>query len=305
MRTDSGELLALGIFNGGSRIGERIAALLERGRVFSAGVEKTRVAWSALALLGCLIAGALAPRVIAFAQQLKFDAASVRVNKSGERKWALPRPEGGRFVATNVSLGMLVVNAYGVPAYLVSGGPGWLNSDRFDVEGRAQGNPIRQQYGLMLQALLEDRFKLAVHRETRQLPVYELVVSKGGTKLKESKCVGEPSPANPCGGFSVSLHGSIIGREVGVSEFAANLGSLLSREVIDKTGLAGNYNFDLHWTADDTTLRGPGDPDDPPPDPSGPSLFTALQEQLGLELKSSKGPVEMLVIDHAEKPDEN
>jgi|SRR5579863_9589885 len=303
MRTE--ELLALGVIGRGSRLGERVEMLLERKRDFSPRASRARVAMSALALLGCVIAGSLAPRVIAFAQQLKFDAASVRVNKSGERRWAFPRPEGGRFVATNVALGMLVVNAYGVPAYRVSGGPGWLNSDRFDVEGRAPGNPSREQYGLMLQALLEDRFKLVVHRETRQLPIYELTVAKGGTKLKESKCVGEPSFANPCGGFSVSLRGSITGREAGVREFAGNLASLLSREVTDKTGLAGNYNFDLHWTADDTTLRGPGDPDDPAPDPSGPSLFTALQEQLGLELKPAKGPVEILVIDHAEKPDAN
>jgi len=299
------ELLALGVFGRHSRLGERIAILLERGREFSPRASKSRVTVGAIGLLACAIAGAFAPRLVAFAQTQRFEVASVKPNNSGERKWLAPPPAGGRYAVTNMTLQMLVVQAYGLPSFQISGAPPWFDSDRFDVEGKALGNPPKEQIMVMLQSLLADRFKLAVHRENKEAPVFELVVAKGGIKFKEGKCVGEPGFANPCGGFSVGLRGVMVGREVGVDQLASNLGSLLSRQVHDKTGLAGKYDFDLTWTPDGSTIRGPGDPDAPPPDPAGPSIFTALQEQLGLELKSTKAPVEILVIDHVEKPDEN
>ena len=299
------ELLALGVFGRGSRLGDRIATLLERGRVFSPRVARARVALCGVALGACALVTTLAPRAFAFAQQPRFEVASVKPNKSGEQRWITPPPSGGRYAATNVALQLLVVNAYGLPSYQISGAPSWFNSDRFDVEGKAPGNPPREQMMLMVQSLLADRFKLAVHRETREAPVFELVVARGGIKFREGKCVGEPSFANPCGGFSVGLRGVMAGREVEIGQLAGNLGTLLSRKVLDKTGLTGKYDFDLTWTPDGSTLRGPGDPDTPPPDPNGPSIFTAVQEQLGLELKSAKGPVEILLIDHVEKPDSN
>jgi uncharacterized protein (TIGR03435 family) len=185
------------------------------------------------------------------------------------------------------------------------GGPRWLESDRFDIEAKATGNPRREQVLTMLQSMLADRFKLALHRETRELPVYEMAVAKGGPKFKARACVGQPGPDNPCGGFTVSLRGTLTGRVAPLAELAETLTTLLNRSVLDKTALTGKYDFDLKWTPDGTTIRGPGDPDAPQPDPNGPSIFTAVREQLGLELKSAKGPVEVLVIDHVEKPDAN
>ncbi len=305
MRTDSREMLALGMFGRGSRVGERIEMLLARGREISPRVSKGRVAMSGVALLVCGAAGALAPRVVAFGQELRFEVTSVRANKSGVQKWQFSPPTGDSYKATNVNVGMLLINAYQVLPFQIVGKPDWVDADRFDVEGKASGSQTPEHFRVMVQSLLEDRFKLAVHHETKELPVFELVVAKSGVKFKEAKCQGTPSRENPCGGFSVSLGGRVTGREVGVDQLGLNLSSLLSRTVIDKTGLKGRYNFDLSWTPDGTTLRGPGDPDAPPADPSGPTIFTAVQEQLGLELKSAKGPVEALVIDHLEKPDDN
>ena len=144
------------------------------------------------------------------------------------------------------------------------------------------------------------------HWETRQLSIYELRTTKSGPKIKEGKCIGEPSPSNPCGGVSGSTRGQILGREAPIAQLALTLTGVLRRSVIDKTGLRGTYDFDLNWTPDDNLeLKGPGDPDQPLPDPNGPSIFTALEEQLGLHLESTKGPVEILVIDHVERPSEN
>jgi uncharacterized protein (TIGR03435 family) len=303
--TRTEELLALGVFGRGSRLRERVEMLLERGRDFSPRVSRARLAISTLSLMGCVIAGALTPQWIAFAQERSaFEVASVRPNRSGERGERRDFPVG-RFTATSASVKYLLKTAYRVEDFQISGTPGWFDSDRFDIEAKAVGDPPRAQVLSMLQSLLADRFKLVLHRETRELPVYELLPAKSGPKFKERACVGQPGPANPCGGFTVSLRGALMGRVVPTRELAEALATLLNRTVLDKTALAGNYDFDLHWTPDGSTIRGPGDPDAPPPDPNGPSIFTAVREQIGLELKSAKGPVEMLVIDHAEKPDAN
>ncbi len=310
MKTDR-EPLALGMVGRGSRLRERVEMLLQietqlqRGRDFSPRVSRTRLAVSAVALLGCVIAGSLAPRLIAFAQQPAFEVTSVRPNPSGAGSATGPYLAGSRVVATNVSLEMLLERAYRVFPFQISGGPSWLNADRFDIEGKESGNPSEEQAWPMLQSLLADRFKLSIHRETKEMPVYELTVAKGGVKFKEGKCVGTPGPSNPCGGVSGSRRGTLMGRVASVSDVAESLSATLGRVVVDKTGLTGNYDFDLQWTPDESVLRGLRDPDAPPPDPNGPSIFMALQEQLGLELKSAKGAVEILVIDRAEKPDAN
>jgi uncharacterized protein (TIGR03435 family) len=304
--TPTEELLALGVFGRSSRLRERIEMLLERGRGFSPRVSRARFAGSVLGLLGFVVAGAFAPRMIAFAEDRPtFEAASVRPNKKGERGERRDFPAGGRFTATSASLKYLLKTAYRVDDFQILGGPGWLESDRFDIEAKATGNPPREQVLKMLESMLADRFKLALHWETRELPVYEMAVAKGGPKVKTQACVGQPGPDNPCGGFTVSLRGTLTGRVVPMAELAETLTTLLNRSVLDKTTLTGKYDFDLNWTPDGTTIRGPGDPDAPAPDPNGPSIFTAVREQLGLELKSTKGPVEVLVIDRVEKPDAN
>ena len=303
MRTE--EMLALGMFGRGSRLGERVARLIDRGREFSPRVARVRVAFGGLALTACVIAGALAPKMVAFAEgQPRFEVTSVKENKSGEYKWSFQFPPG-KYVARNVTVRHLIQNSYGIFEFQIDGATGWANSDRFDVEGTAQGGPTQAQVQLMVRSLLADRFKLNVHRETWQLPVYELATAKGGIKFKEGKCVGEPSRTNPCGGTFLSVRGDMRSREISVREFGNALSGYLGRTVVDKTGLTGKYDFDLQWTPDDTMPRGPGDAGATPPDPNGPSLFTAMQEQLGLELKAAKGPVEMLVIDHVERPDAN
>ena len=233
----------------------------------------------------------------------KFDVASVRPNKSGVRGSGF-NPQGNRLTATNVSLFALVEWAYEMEDFRISGGPGWMKSDRFDIAAESEGTPSIPQLRLILQPVLADRFHLQLHRQTKELPVYELSVAKGGSKLKEGRCVGTPSPANPCGGTSGSTRGTLIGRAVSLQTLAKDLSGVLGRVVLDKTTLQGEYDFDLMWTPDETFARGPGDPDAPAADPNGPSIFTALQEQLGLTLKAAKGLVDVLVIDRAELPDE-
>ncbi|MEP6962580.1 MAG: TIGR03435 family protein [Acidobacteriota bacterium] len=234
----------------------------------------------------------------------KFEVTSVKPNKSGVRRYDI-NPKGNRFVATNVSLWVLVEWAYQMEEFRISGGPAWLKSDRFDIEANAEKNVSMEQFRVLLQPLLADRFHVQLHRETKEFPIYNLAVAKGGPKLKAAQCVGTPSPANPCGGFSGTSRGTLVGRAASIAAFATTLSGILGRSVRDNTALKGMYDFDLSWTPDETARQGTGDPDAPPADINGPSFFTAVQEQLGLKLESAKGPVEVLMIDHAEQPAEN
>ena len=300
-----GDLLASGIFGRGSRLGDRIETLLRRGREFSPRASLTRVALSGVVLLGFVIAGSLAPRWIAFAQQParpSFEVASVKPSVPRTAHFSLLEL-GGRFTTTNTTLKMLIGFAYDVRDYQIAGGPNWLDSAKYNVEAKpdvprpAEHNAARMR--LMAQSLLAERFKLAIHRETKELPVYDLVVAKGGPKLKKAANTAEASGRRG--------RGLLTGVAADMPLLVNQLSQQLGRSVIDKTGLTGKYDFKLEWTPDPGELRFPaGGPDaPPPPDLSGPSIFTAVQEQLGLKLESVKGPVEILVIDHAEKPDAN
>jgi uncharacterized protein (TIGR03435 family) len=214
----------------------------------------------------------------------------------------------------DVTLKMLIGTAYQVQEFQISGGPGWIGSDRFDVEGKAEDPKANfDQLRLMLQSLLEDRFKLKLHRETKEIPVYALVVGKGGPKIALNPDQTSPEvngPAQPGAGPNRGAirigAGSLIGNAVTMSLFARFLSQRLDRLVIDKTSLAGRFNVQLQWTP--TEGENPFDPGGnalPPADPSRPSVFTAVQEQLGLKLESARGTVEILVIDHAEQPTAN
>jgi uncharacterized protein (TIGR03435 family) len=228
----------------------------------------------------------------------------------------------------------LIKGAYGVfkngvPQPLqISGGPAWINSDHYDIEAKAEGGLRAEQMGPMIQSLLEDRFKLRVHREMRELPVYELTVAKSGLKLQPLKeaCISRdpmspPSPPAPgqkppnfCGTPRMRLKRQNVTWDLhaaSMTDFSAYLNfpaRNLDRTVIDKTGVAGIFDFHLEFTPDGATpfFQGRGGPVPPTSadDPAGPSIFTALQE-LGLKLESAKGPVEFLVIDHVEKPSAN
>jgi len=244
---------------------------------------------------------------------------------------------GGRLTATNASLKLLIQFAYAAhdsPHWLpllasqVAGGPAWIDSVGYDIEAKPEGNTDAKHAWLMLETLLADRFKLALHRETRELPVYDLTVAKSGPKLpaaKEAGCVSFPpgTPPRPVPGkvdcgyvsgpfseYTPGLH--IKGSKVHVADLVRELASVLDRPVLDKTGFTGEFDLDLSFTADDATMGlpgsgGPGDPGGtrPPTDPNLPNIFAALEEQLGLKLVSAKGPVEVLVIDHVERPTAN
>jgi uncharacterized protein (TIGR03435 family) len=222
---------------------------------------------------------------------------------------------------TNLSLRRLILIAYGVQDYQLSGDPSWIGSDHYDIQAKTDGNAsVQQMEGPMLQALLEDRFKMTLHRETRQLPVYELAVVNSGARLqptKEGSCTpysvdSPPLPASTPGeprptfcGLRMTVEGSnriLEGKGVSMAVLATNLSrtynSALGRNVIDVTGLTGTFDIHLKWAIDDLTGAPPGEP-------TGPSILTAIQEQLGLKLRSAKGPVEVLVIDHIEKPSAN
>ena len=259
----------------------------------------------------------------------EFEVATVKPNLSGVNLVHLQPSPGGRLLVENFSLRRLIQLAYGVEGFQVSGGPAWIDFDRYDIEARAEGNPSEKQMtGPMLQGLLKDRFKLRLHTETKQLPVYDLTVTKGGPKLQRSKdgsCTvfsmstplppmhnsGEKRPAF-CGFSGFGAEGlkrtlDVLG--ISMTELAAALSKgELRRTVIDQTGLGGLFDVHMKW-AIEAAFPGPASGDFgapvPSPDAAGPSIFTAIQEQLGLKLESTKGPVEVLVSDHVEKPSAN
>ena len=255
----------------------------------------------------------------------EFEVASIKPDKSGDRRIMIAPSPGGRFNATNVPLKILVTLAYGLQDFQISGLPGWAESERFDIVAKAPADVAGEQklQMQMLQRLLEDRFSLKFRRETKELPVYALVPAKNGRKLHESAegpcpaptSSGAPSPPAasnekftvPCGAFMNSPT-RLNGSRVPMARLAAVLSRTVGRTVVDKTGLTGNYDIDLEWTADSNrmpSISGDGTPGTQAPDSVGPSIFTALQEQLGLRLESQKAPEEVLVVDHVERPSEN
>jgi uncharacterized protein (TIGR03435 family) len=225
---------------------------------------------------------------------------------------ALP---GGRLEMRNFSLRGLIQFAYGLKAFQVVGEPAWIGATHYDVQAKSEGDfSVNQMEGPMLRALLEDRFQLRVHRETRQMPVYELSVAKGGVKMRVTAAGGcvpydanatppaAPAPGAPrinyCGYPKTGVTGTnrtLDGTGVSVAVLIANLSRLaVDRAIIDKTGLDASYDLYLEWAADALA-----------DDAGGASIFAALQEQLGLKLESAKGPVEVLVIDGVERASAN
>jgi uncharacterized protein (TIGR03435 family) len=250
----------------------------------------------------------------------QFEVASVKPNTSsspGVRIFGAPG--NPRFAATNITLRMLITFAYDVKSFQISGGNGVIDAGRWDIEAKAaEAKPTPEQTRLMLQALLADRFQLMVHRETKEVPIYALVPAKGGIKLgkpKEGGCVKfdpatppKPTPGQPppmfCGGLMMGPN-ILRGGGISTKQFVDALSNILGRLVIDKTEYTGTFDATLEFSQEGVYMAGlPGGPP-PPGDDSRPSIFTVLQEQLGLKLESQKGPAEILVIDHAEKASEN
>lgn len=245
-----------------------------------------------------------------------FEVSTVKVNKTGGGGPGVSSGSNfkdGLYAATNIQLkNLMEYSAYGIPQPRILGGPKWLDSVRFDIEAKMESAAVdrlitlnrdqrRAEMQAMFQKLLVDRFKLAVHWETRELPVYDLVDAKKGPNLQVTK--------NPPGDSGTSSgNGKISDKGLTLAEFAEALTQDLSRElgrvVIDKTGIQGRYDFALKWTPD-LEADGANCVSDGSASDGGPSIFTAIQEQLGLKLESAKGPVKVLVIDHVELPTEN
>src|SRR6266576_3587722 len=258
-----------------------------------------------------------------------YDVASIKPNKSGTNMIRLMFSPGG-LSATNGTLQMLINAAYSVENNQISGAPNWVNSERYDIEAKMDTSTAdelrklgederRVERQRMLQALLADRFKLTIHRETKELPTYALVVAKDGAKFQEAK----PGDTYPNGIKGPDGHAGagmmFMGREgltaqgIPIADLVRHLSRQLGRTVVDKTGLTGKYDFNLKWAPDERQapmFKGTegsqlGTGGTSAPESSGPSIFTAIQEQLGLKLESEKGPVDILVIDHVERPSEN
>jgi len=262
----------------------------------------------------------------------EYEVVSIKPNKSGS---LIP---GGRQMddginVTNFPLQFLIQGAFGVSNDRIVGLPGWVSSDRFDINAKmnpevadalkklsADDRKEAQQH--MLQALFADRCKLTFHRETKELPTYTLVLGKNGPKFKESK-PGEtpeggikvPDGKGGTGSITVGEKGAITFRGLPLNFIVQILSMQLGRTVVDKTGLTGKYDFSWQFTPSASQVRAfGGTPAEGgangvssgiPADPDGTDLFTAVQEQLGLKLESGKGPVEIIVIDHIEKPSDN
>jgi uncharacterized protein (TIGR03435 family) len=243
-----------------------------------------------------------------------FEVASVKPNKSGDvQALMFPQP-GGRFTATNVTLRSLIIGAYQLQDSQLSGGPDWLDRDRFDIAAKAGGDPSPDQFVAMLQTLLSDRFKVALHHEARVVPIYALLLARRDGRLgprlrpSDAKCgaaastyfpvVPDPSAPPPCGDFRMGP-GSLVARGMTMARLAGLLAPRVGRVVVDATALSEAFDIELDWTPDQLQQT-----DNPQPN-DAPSLFTALQEELGLKLESTRGPVDVLVIDRAERPTED
>jgi uncharacterized protein (TIGR03435 family) len=293
----------------GGMLADRIARLLGERR-------------SAPARQGSLLAAVLlaAATFTVFAQETprpSFQVASVKLNTDNPpNRMQRPMP-GGRWSARNANLQMMILTAYGIQKYQLIGGPSWMESDGYDIEAKADGNASNAQLLLMLQSLLADRFKLSVHRETKELPIYNLAGAKGAFNpppAKEDGCEpmnpGTPLRAGvmPCGFPRIGMSGFVDAAKITTAQLVATLAMVVGRPVIDQTGFTGTFDLHLKFTPDQATQGLPGgalSATPPDPDPSRPNIFEALQEQAGLKLTSSKGPVEVLVIDHVERPTAN
>jgi bla regulator protein blaR1 len=313
----------------GSDLKKRIAAIVRGPAPMALGFGLRIVIAAAAAVaigmpvaLGVLRAPLLLAQTVAGAPAPSFEAASVKRNTSGEQRASFG-PRGSQLVVVNNTLFNIIRNAWGIQANQILGGPDWVRSEaeRFDITAKAPEGTRPDQMLSMMQALLADRFKLRVHRETRDVPIYTLTMARPDRKLgpqitpaafdcnamRAAIARGERPTAPPpngdrpaCGARTVPGRFLIGGYPV--ADIARNLSSFVGgRPVVDRTGLDGIYDLELTWTPE---APPPGRDGAPPPqfDPNGPSLFTAVQEQLGLKLEATTGPVEVLVIDSADRP---
>jgi uncharacterized protein (TIGR03435 family) len=265
-------------------------------------------------------------------EQPAFEVASIKVNHSTDGRFFI-RLAPGRYSTTGATAKMLITFAYDAKDAQVSGGPSWVNTERFDIDAKEEDSVAQQlqkmpqeqageQVRLMVQSLLAERFGLVVSRPMKEIPIYALVVAKGGAKLKpsmtpppgdapgENRPMQQPPPnAKPSDlppGAAMMGPGHLTANGISISGVITGLSrqpELSDRVIMDQTGLTGKYDVSLQWTPENPVTG--MNPNEPASDPNTPSLFTALEEQLGLHVESTKGPVEMLVIDQIAEPSEN
>jgi len=241
-----------------------------------------------------------------------FEAATIRENKTGETRMHIEVQPGGRFNAINMTLWQILSVVYPVDGRFrdeiqLTGGPGWINSDRFDIVAKAEGSPTLdtnkpgakvtdndrnavERIRMMLRRFLGERFKLRMHHETRDLPIYHLVMAKSSGAFGPNLLQAAGDCAANCGSIRRMGQDKVAGLDVSVGSLAHTMSDWVRRTVVDRTGIAGPVDFTLTWSSDSA------------PDAGAPSIFTAVQEQLGLRLEPARGPVDVLIVDSAERP---
>jgi bla regulator protein blaR1 len=243
--------------------------------------------------------------------------ASVKLNNEVDPRGGSEYSPGGRFTATAITVGQLLRTAYRIQGYQLVGAPSWVGSRRYDIVAKVEDNPAPSQQ-VFLRALLKDRFKLVAHNETRDMPIFALVVARRDGKLGPQLTKSDFD----CAAYRASTHappepgrtpncstrinlGALNGKAILMSTLATSLAPFVSRFTVDKTGLTGGFDVELTWTSDPAFPSTGNSLADAAPNSSGPSIFAALQEQLGLKLVADKGPVAILVVDHLEEPSAN
>jgi len=259
----------------------------------------------AAVVLGSVLVARVASQAINPVAPATFDVASVKPHTSGESMTMVAQP-GGRLVATNVPLRFVIRTAYQIQDDQISGEPAWVNSERFDIVAKSNAADPLQRLVPMLQSLLADRFKLVVHRDTKELPVFALSLARRdgalGPKLRPTMCPDvdvDLARPQPCTNVSTG-RGELRLRGAPFGQFLPYLAPYVNRVIVDRTGLTARYDIDLNWTPD--RLPQAVAPDAPLADPNAVSIFTAIQEQLGLKLEPARAPIEVLVIDRVERP---
>jgi uncharacterized protein (TIGR03435 family) len=241
------------------------------------------------------------------AQRPKFEAfevATIKQSKPDDKNRFMLMQGTHRFVARNFTLKLLIAGAYNLNPKTVSGGPGWMDADHFDIVAITPGDvrPDREEQMAMLRGLLADRFKLTFHRERKEFSIYELDVATGGPKLRASTGAPDDPPALVSTVYPQKV--VLPARNATMADFVAMMQrAMMDRPVVDKTGLTGRYDFDLEWAPDETQFG--GELPRAPSDAQAAPLFTAIREQLGLEFKATRGPVDALIVDGAQRPAEN
>jgi uncharacterized protein (TIGR03435 family) len=256
------------------------------------------------------------------AEKRMFEVATIKPSVDNRPPSFQAQPVG-RFLMGG-PLKLMLALAYSMRDYQISGGPSWVATDRWDLQAKAPEGSIPPGLAtpgpatpnhpllLMLQSLLEDRFQLKMRHEMREEPVYELTVAKNGSKMKLSsdqsspEILAGPTAADPIPRGRMTIRGTTLqGNAIPIAELISILADITKRPIINKTGLSGLYDFKLEWSSDLGLAAGQNGQSTAPPNASGPSFTTAIQEQLGLKLESSEGNVDVLVIDSVSKPTEN